>query len=151
MSPLVQSPRNRGRVQPYRDLDDVHLHLDRVFQQLVDPAAMAAEAVWTPPVDIEETDDAWLIEAELPGVKRDDVTVEMQREELVIHGELKERERSGIIRRRARRTGAFEFRVRLPGDIDENAIEANLSGGVLSVRAPKKQAQSHRIEVREGE
>jgi HSP20 family protein len=143
MSPLLA--RNRERM-PYRDLDDMHRHMDRLFQQLLDPGALVDEAVWTPPVDIEETEDAWVIEADLPGVRREDVNVEMQGDEIVIRGEIKERERSGIIRRRSRRVGQFEFRVRLP-DVDQAGIEANLSGGVLTVRAPKARAQARRIEV----
>jgi HSP20 family protein len=99
------------------------------------------------PVDIEETDDAWLMEAELPGVKRGDVTVEMQGDELVIHGEIKERERTGVLRRRSRRVGQFEFRVRLPGNIDESGIDANLHAGVLTVKAPKARAEARRIEI----
>jgi HSP20 family protein len=144
MSPLVPT-RNRERA-PYRDLDDVHMQMDRVFQQLLDPSTLA-EAVWIPPVDIEETEDAWLIEADLPGAKRDDVTVEMQGDELVIHGEIKQRERAGLIRRRARRVGQFEFRVRLPGDVDEGGIDANFHGGVLTVRVPKASREAHRIAV----
>jgi HSP20 family protein len=145
MSPLVPV-RNRER-RPYQDLDNMHLEIDRMFQKLLDPAALVSDAVWTPPVDIEETEDAWLIEAELPGVKRDDVNVEMQGDELVIHGEMKERERTGIIRRRTRRVGEFEFRVRLPGDVDEGGIDAKLNGGLLTVRVPKARAESHRIAI----
>src|SRR3977135_4480510 len=74
--------------------------------------------IWTPLVDIEETDDAWIVEAELPGVRRKDVNVEVRDSEVVISGEIKERERKGIIRRRTRRTGAFEYRVTLPGGTD---------------------------------
>jgi HSP20 family protein len=121
--------------------------MDRMLQQLLDPAALMSEEIWSPPVDIEETEDAWLVEAELPGVKRDDVNVEMQRDELVISGEIKQKEREGILRRRTRRVGAFEFRVRLPGDVDENGIEANLHGGVLTVRIPKARAESKRIDI----
>jgi HSP20 family protein len=144
MSPLLV--RNHERV-PVRSAEDMQHQMERVFQQLLDPASMMPDAVWTPPVDIEETDDAWLLEADLPGVKRDDVNVEMQGDELVIHGEIKERERAGILRRRTRRVGEFEFRVRLPGDVDEAGIDANLHGGVLTVRVPKAQAHSHRIEI----
>jgi HSP20 family protein len=145
MSPLVPV-RNRER-RPYQDLDNMHVQMDRVFQQLRDPAALMAEGIWAPPVDIEETEDAWLIEADLPGVKRDDVNVDMQGDELVIRGEIKEREKAGIIRRRTRRVGEFEFRVRLPGDVEEGGIDANLKGGVLTIRVPKARAEAHRVEI----
>jgi HSP20 family protein len=146
MSPLVPV-RNRQRFAPYRDLGDVRQQMDQMFQQLLDPTAAVDDAVWVPPVDIEETEDAWLVEADLPGVKRDDVTVEMQGDELVIHGEIKERERTGVLRRRTRRVGQFEFRVRLPGDVDEGGIDAKLHGGVLTVRVPKARAEARRIEI----
>jgi len=68
-----------------------------------------------------------------------------------VHGEIKERERVGILRRRTRRTGQFDYRVRLPGDVDEEGIEASLEGGVLTVRVPKSErARRRRIEVKGG-
>ena len=99
--------------------------------------------------DIEETDDAWVIEAELPGVDRKDVNVEMVESELVISGEIKEKERKGILRRHTRKTGEFEYHVTLPGQTDAEHIEANLHDGVLTVRVPKtEQAKPRRIEVK---
>jgi HSP20 family protein len=104
---------------------------------------------WSPPVDIEEQDDAYVIEAELPGVKRDDVNIEVVGNELSITGEIKERERKGVLRRRTRRVGRFEYRVRLPEQVDPEKVEANLDGGILSVRVPKIQrAERRRIEVK---
>jgi HSP20 family protein len=112
---------------------------------------LADAPVWTPLVDIEETDDAWIVEAELPGVGRDDVSVEVREPELVITGEIKERERRGILRRRARPTGRFEYRVTLPGPIDSEGVEATMADGVLTVRVPRpEQARPHRIEVANG-
>ena len=105
--------------------------------------------IWVPLVDIEETDDAWVVEAELPGVKRNDVNVEARDSEVVISGEIKERERKGIIRRRTRRTGQFEFRVTLPGQADAENIDASLDDGVLALRIPKpEQARPRRVDVK---
>jgi HSP20 family protein len=104
--------------------------------------------IWSPLVDIEETDDAWIVEAELPGVKRQDVTVEVRDSELAISGERKERERKGILRRRTRRTGRFDYRVTLPGQADAESIQATLADGVLTVRVPKpEQARPRHIAV----
>ena len=105
-------------------------------------------ASWSPFVDIEETEDAWIVEAELPGVDRKDVTVELRDSELEISGEIKERERKGILRRRTRRTGRFEFRVTLPGSTNPENVQANVKDGVLTVRIPKQEEASRRkIEV----
>jgi HSP20 family protein len=85
-------------------------------------------------------------------VKRDDINVEMREGELAIWGEIKERERKGILRRRTRRVGNFEFRVTLPGQADTENIEATVDNGVLTVRVPKsEQARPRRIEVTNGD
>ena len=77
------------------------------------------------------------------------VNVELRDSELVITGEIKERERNGILRRRTRRTGHFEYRVVLPGQATDEGIEANLHDGVLTVRVPKpEQSRPRRIEVK---
>jgi HSP20 family protein len=103
---------------------------------------------WTPFVDLEETDDAWIVEAEVPGARREDISVEMRDNELTIRGEIKERERSGVLRRRERRTGEFEYAVTLPANADPEGIEASLEDGVLRVRVPKRQQrQARRIEI----
>jgi HSP20 family protein len=104
---------------------------------------------WMPLADIEETEDAWLIEADLPSVDRKDVNVELRDAELIISGEIKEKERKGVLRRRARRTGQFEYRVTLPGKADAEKIEANLHDGVLTVRVTKSEKERpRRIEVK---
>ena len=138
------------RWEPFRELDEFSERMRRMLEQSFgDLSETVREAAWMPRVDVEETEDAFLLEAELPGVKREDVDVELVDRELVISGELRERERRGILRRRARRTGQFEYRVTLPGDFDRERIEANLAEGVLSVRVPKSErAQRKQIEVR---
>jgi HSP20 family protein len=104
---------------------------------------------WSPPVDIEEQDDAFLVEAELPGVRREDVSIELVGNELSITGEIKDKERKGVLRRRTRRIGRFEYRVRLPDQVDPEKIEANLADGVLTVRVPKTEKAARRtIEVK---
>ncbi len=68
----------------------------------------------------------------------------------MITGDIKERERKGILRRRTRRTGRFEFRVTTPDDVDPDAVDASLDGGVLSVRIPKPEpARPHRVAIRD--
>jgi HSP20 family protein len=109
---------------------------------------LAAGVPWAPLVDIEETEDAYVIEADAPGVRRDDVDIELVGNELTISGEIKERERTGILRRRTRRSGQFEFRVVLPADVHGGKADANLKDGVLTVRVPKaERAQRRKIEV----
>jgi HSP20 family protein len=113
------------------------------------PSLLQEGAGWSPFVDLEEHDDSYVLEAELPGVRRDDVDIELIGNDLTITGELKEKERTGIVRRRTRRTGRFEYRVTLPEQVDAEQIEASLSEGVLTVRVPKSErAQRKKIEIK---
>jgi HSP20 family protein len=101
-----------------------------------------------PRFDIEETEDAWILEADLPGVRRKDINVEVRDGELLVSGEIKERERKGVLRHRTRQTGEFEIRVALPGDVDTEAVDASVDHGVLTVHIPKPdRAKPRRIEV----
>ena len=151
----VQTPRrftsSPARWDPIRDLEELQARTAQLIGAAL-PAALAEDGgIWVPPVDIEETDDEWIIEAEVPGVKREDVNVDLRDNELVITGDIKEKERKGILRRRTRRVGQFEFRVTLPGDADRDRVDADLHGGVLTVRIPKpERAEPRRIEINEG-
>jgi HSP20 family protein len=137
-----------ARWDPLRDLEELQVRTAQLIGSSLPPALAEDGAIWVPPVDIEETDDAWVVEAEVPGVKRDDVNVDLRDNELVITGEIKERERKGILRRRTRRVGQFEFRVTLPGDADRERVDADLHDGVLTVRIPKpERAEPRRIEI----
>jgi HSP20 family protein len=143
------SPQPLQRWEPFRELEQLQEHMDRLMQGGFTPAGGGNGGAWMPITDIEETDDAWVIEAELPGVNRQDLNVEMRDSELIIAGEIKEKERKGVLRRQTRKTGEFEYRVTLPGDSDAEHIEANLHDGVLTVRVPKtEQAKPRRIEVK---
>lgn len=99
--------------------------------------------------DLEETDDAYLVEVELPGVKKHDVAVEISGRRVIVDGERKELERAGVLRRRTRAVGRFHHEVVLPGDVDAEAVSASLEEGVLTVRLPKPSGERpKRIEVR---
>ncbi|MGF1598304.1 MAG: Hsp20/alpha crystallin family protein [Acidimicrobiales bacterium] len=103
---------------------------------------------FTPLADIEETDDTWLIEVELPGVNRENVEVETHGRTIVIHGERKEKERTGVMRHRRRVTGAFRYEVTLGGEFDAEAVTANLVDGELTVTVPKAEKdQPRKIKV----
>jgi HSP20 family protein len=151
--PVRQSPPSGSlaeRPGPFRDIDELQTRLDQLIGSVLRGNGDGlGDGVWVPRVDIEEAEDAWVFEAEVPGVKRDDVNVELRDSELVISGDIKERERTGILRRRTRRTGEFEYRVVLPYEADSNRVEASLDGGVLKVRIPKPERDSARkIEVK---
>lgn len=103
---------------------------------------------FTPLADVEETDDAYLVEVEVPGVKKPDIDISLAGRRVTVSGERKERERAGVLRRRTRSTGRFRYEVTLPGDVDEDGVSASLDDGVLTVRVPKAVSERpRRIEV----
>jgi HSP20 family protein len=150
-------PERRSRLaaepgESFSELEQVSERLRRMLDQSFGdfaPSLLPEQGGWSPLVDIEEADDVYVIEAELPGVKEEDVTIELVGNELAISGELKERERNGILRRRTRRTGRFEYRVTLPDQLDAEKVDARLADGVLTVRVPKSErAQRRKIEIK---
>ena len=83
-------------------------------------------------------------------MRRDDVDVALNGNDLVVTGEVKDRKREGLFRRRTRRVGEFAFRVTLPGYLREDGIEASLAYGVLKVYVPKAEStKSSKITVSE--
>lgn len=104
---------------------------------------------FVPSADVEETDNAYVLDVELPGVQKDDVTVDVTDRHLVITGERVEKERAGRLRQRTRAVGKFRYEVVLPNRVDEDHVEASLQDGVLHVVVPKAQASMHKkIEVK---
>ena len=141
------------RWEPLSELEQVTQRMRRMLDQTFGGFTFAAPLIsepdgWVPRVDIEEQDGAYVVEAELPGVKREDVNIELVRNELSITGEVKEQKREGTLRRHMRRTGRFEYRVTLPDPVDAEKIEARLDNGVLTVRVPKSErAERRKIEI----
>lgn len=130
----------------------LHQRMSRLMTTALGGGALPAAAPgWTPTADITETDDAYLVELDLPGVRRRDLTVEVTGAELRVDGELVEKEKAGWLRHRTRRVGRFAYRATLPRDIDTGHVSADLAGGVLTVRAPKTAAaRRRRITVNAG-
>jgi len=96
-------------------------------------------AAWTPRVDIVETDKEYLVKAELPEVKKDDIKVQVRDHTLSITGERKaEKEEKGKKFHRIERTyGSFERSFMLPDEADASKITSEFKDGVLNVHLPK--------------
>jgi HSP20 family protein len=126
--------------------------MGRMFQSVLGDLPWQLDAAgWSPTTDVTETDDAFVVEADLPGVKKDQVNVELSGRELTISGEIQESDHKGVARRSARRSGRFEFRTLLPGEVDADRVSAQLSDGVLTVTVPKAMsAKPKRVEISGG-
>jgi HSP20 family protein len=89
------------------------------------------------PVDVAETDVAYVIEIDLPGIDTNDVRVDMLGNEIRVRGEVPRRESPGTLRYHTRREGHFDNQVALPSEVDPLRTFATLRNGVLTVCAPK--------------
>jgi HSP20 family protein len=97
---------------------------------------------WKPAIDIYETDDALVLEVELPGVAREAISVELHEHTLTLNGE-RTREptvKGGQYRREEGRYGAFQRVFRLPVSVDQGKVQATHKNGVLTLRLPKRDA-----------
>jgi HSP20 family protein len=137
-----------GAGEPMREFEQIQEQTFELLRSVLGANPFADAGIWVPAVDIEETDDAWILEAELPGAKAEDIDIEAHDNEIEITGEIVEKERKGIIRRRTRRLGRFEYRVTLPGPVDRDKIDASLDEGILRVSVHKPEnARPRRVEV----
>jgi HSP20 family protein len=139
--PATQERNTLGRWDPYREFQ-------RIFSQLQGAGGGTVEEgrpeSFVPIADVEERDDSFVIELDVPGVKKDDVDISMAGRRLVVAGKRKEKERAGILRRRDRLVGEFRFEIELPTEIDEANVKASLDDGVLTLTVPKRQAERPR-------
>ncbi|GAB0104754.1 Hsp20/alpha crystallin family protein [Nocardia sp. JMUB6875] len=141
------SPSTPARWDPFRDFDNLFGQMSKFMDETFGPRE-DLRGRWMPPADLTETDDAYLVQVDVPGVRQDDIEIELFGAELRVRGEVKQVEKEGIFRHRTRRTGEFDYRVTLPQDIDADNISARLADGVLTVRAPKsEQTKPRRIEI----
>ena len=143
------------RWDPFDALLGAQEDLNRLFRRgwLRSPGDEIAQAgAWTPAVDIYETEDSLVVEAELPGVDPKNIDVSVDDGVLSLKGERKlEKEvKEENYHRVERAYGMFQRSVRLPSDVDADAIKANYESGVLKVSVPKvepKKPKSVPIEV----
>ncbi len=133
----VRSPsRSAARWDPFRELDELYERVNTLWQS----GLGGALDQWSPLADVEETDDAYNVEIDLPGVAREDADIQLDDRRLTVSGDIEEKERKGILHRRTRRVGRFHFSVTLPGEVDADNVSAQLHDGVLVVRVPKATA-----------
>ncbi|MFW6202483.1 MAG: Hsp20/alpha crystallin family protein [Gemmatimonadota bacterium] len=148
---MAVSPFREG-FSPFRDLRRIRDEMDRLLGST--PGAGdggVGEAVgWAPATDVVERREEFEVTVELPGMRREDVHVEMQDRQLTIRGEKREeRERRDERRHLLERSyGGFTRSLTLPQSVDPDRIRARFENGVLRVTLPKSAAgQGRRIQI----
>lgn len=142
------------RWNPWTTLPTLQDRINRLFEDAV-PATEGREDMglfeWRPMVDTYEKDDAIMIKAELPGVNKDDISIDVNNGVLSIKGERKHEEdvNEDNYYRKERFYGKFQRAFTLPDNADPDKIEAGFKDGVLEVKVPKtEQSKGKKVEIK---
>jgi len=130
-----------------KDFARLNRDIDQLFGQFRQSSKPAA---YRPVVDIEETEEGFVLEADLPGLTQKEISIELDGQELVIAGnrEASASDEQSRGHRRERQFGVFERRFKLGPNIKSESIEAAYKNGVLTVKLPRAQEDKPRkIEV----
>ena len=105
-------------------------------------AAGSGLSSWTPAVDIHETEDGFVIKAELPGVSKDDVSIDVHQNTLTLRGQRKHEAevKQDKYHRVERAYGSFQRSFVLPTVVDQDKVQATYKDGVLELHLPKSEA-----------
>lgn len=147
------APHTQGVLSPFTELNRIRNEIFRIFE---DPFASLAPSTsffegWEPNIDIYEDKDKISVKAELPGMKKEDINVSLEANNLTISGERKHEEerREGETYRAERFFGRFQRSITLPQPVDSKKIQATYKDGVLTITLPKsEEAKSKQIEVK---
>jgi HSP20 family protein len=133
--------RTRVTLDPLQELSRVENRIRRLFEEPFGFATVAEPVAWAPPVDVTEADGSLVVTAELPGMKKEDVEVDLTDGVLTIRGEKKEESerKDGGVHVTERSYGAFRRAFTLPGPVDEAQVQAEFKDGVLRVTLPRTQ------------
>src|SRR5919206_4491281 len=137
------------RWEPFRELATLQNEMNRLFNTAFDAPPGGNGGTlrrWMPAMDLVETEDHFVLRADLPGLSEEDVNIEVEDRVLTISGERKaehEETKEGY-HRVERAFGAFSRSLTLPDGVDPEAVEASFDRGVLEVRIPKPEQRKPR-------
>ena len=140
------------RWEPFRELQTLQGEMNRLFNTAFDPTS--ASRGWLPAMDLFETAEAFVLRADLPGLKQEDVKIEVEDNHLTLSGERARDPREGQdgFFRLERPAGEFTRTLTIPKGVDAESITASFDNGVLEVQIPKpEQAKPRRIEIKAGD
>jgi HSP20 family protein len=133
-----------NRWDPFAEMIEMHRWFDRAVGDLFGrtPAGMAGvESVWNPLVDIHETKEHFLVRAEIPGMKQEEIEVSILDDTLTLKGERKRETevKENEYHRIERSYGSFQRSIVLPAGVDASAVKASYKDGVLEIQLAKKE------------
>jgi HSP20 family protein len=137
------------RWEPVREPGTIQNEMNRLFNTFFDTPTHSNGAThrrWIPAMDLVETEDSFVLSADLPGVSESDVNIEVEDNVLTISGERKSEheDRKAGYYRVERSYGSFRRSLTLPEGVDPEAVKATFDKGVLQVTVPKPEQQTPR-------
>ncbi len=138
------------RWEPARELNTIQSEMNRLFNTYFDAppgnGGTSGQRRWLPPMDLVETEDSFVLRADLPGLSEEDVNIELEDNVLTISGQRKSEheERKEGFHRVERAYGSFSRSLTLPEGVNAEAIKANFDRGVLEVQIPKPEERKPR-------
>lgn len=122
--------------------------INKIFEdtlRIADRTYITSEGTWSPPVDLYETETEFIVEAEVPEIRQEDILIRLDSNLLTIEGERRiRRERIEGYHRIERPYGRFKRSFILPKSVDSDSVRASLHNGVLKVIIPKKEEKIQR-------
>ena len=137
------------RWEPAREISSLQQEMNRLFSTFFDAPAGPANGAprrWVPAMDLVETEDHFVLRADLPGLAEGDVSIEVEDNVLTVSGERKaehETTKEGY-HRVERAFGSFSRSLTLPDGVDADAVTASFDRGVLEIRIPKPEQRKPR-------
>ena len=127
-------PGTLTRWEPFAELGELRSRFDRMFEDFFD----GHERQWTPAIDVERKNGNLVVRADVPGIKPEEVKIEVENDILTVSGEHEERkeEKDKHFLRRERRYGSFSRSMALPTSVDAKKIKATTHDGVVEVTIP---------------
>jgi HSP20 family protein len=137
------------RFQPYREMEDIQRQMNRLFEDMITPATRqdGVGLAFTPAAEFDETEEAYQLKLEVPGLEPDDIDIEATAEAVSISGERRSETRTeekGVTRSEFR-YGKFQRVLPLPGRIDHQNVAADYKNGVLKLTLPKAEEEKNRV------
>jgi HSP20 family protein len=136
------------RWEPLREVSSLQTEMNRLFNTMFESPTVGngGSRRWSPAMDLLETEDHFVLRADLPGLREEDVAIELEDNVLTVSGERKaDHEENGEGFYRVERAfGSFSRSLTLPRGIDAEAVNAGFTNGVLEVRIPKPEQRKPR-------
>jgi HSP20 family protein len=139
-------------MDPFADVGELRRRMEELFDRVGGVGANVVRAGVHPAVNLYETGDSYVLTAELPGLRVEDLEITVERDRLTLRGERRiEHPEEASLHRAERRGGAFRRTLQLPVEVDGEKVDAVYRNGVLTLRIPKApEHQPRRITVQGG-